>query len=136
MDKYAIIVAAEGATPIGGGEIIKARAEGGRQDVVLGGVAEYVAKEIAKRTGKDTRSLVLGHLQRGGSPTTFDRLLSLRFGAAAVRAIEAKEFGTMVALLPPIIRTVPIEEALVMKRVPLDGDTVQTARDLGISFGD
>lgn len=135
-EKYAIIVAAEGAVPIGGKEIIKEGAEGGRQDVVLGGVADYVAKEIAKRTGKDTRSLVLGHLQRGGSPTTFDRLLALRFGAAAVRAIEAKEFGTMVALLPPHIKTVPLEEALVMKRVPLDGDTLQTARDLGISFGD
>ncbi|GAB4433083.1 MAG: 6-phosphofructokinase [bacterium] len=134
--KYAIIVAAEGAVPVGGGEIIKEGATGGRQDVVLGGVAEYVAKEIAKRTGKDTRSLVLGHLQRGGSPTTFDRLLSLRFGAAAVRAVEAGEFGTMVALLPPHIKTVPLESALTMKRVPLDGDTVQTARDLGISFGD
>jgi phosphofructokinase-like protein len=134
--KYAIVVAAEGAMPIGGGEISKAGEEG-RQDVILGGVAEYVAKEIAKRTGKDTRSLVLGHLQRGGSPTTFDRLLSLRFGAAAVRAIEAKEFGKMIALLPPYIKTVSIEEALsTMKRVPLDGDTVQTGRDIGISFGD
>lgn len=134
--KYSIIVAAEGAVPIGGTEIVKEGAVGGRQDVVLGGVAEYVAKEIAKKTGKDTRSLVLGHLQRGGSPTTFDRLLSLRFGAAAVRAIETGEFGSMVALLPPHIRTVPLNEALTMKRVPLDGDTVLTARDLGISFGD
>ena len=104
---------------------------------MLGGVAEYVAKEISKKMGKDTRSLVLGHLQRGGSPTTFDRLLALRFGAAAIRAIEDKKFGHMVALHPPHVTTVKLEEALSsMKRVPLDGDTITTARDLGISFGD
>lgn len=135
--KYAIVVAAEGAIPSGGTEIIKEGAKDGRQDVVLGGVAEFVAKEISKKTGKDTRSLVLGHLQRGGSPTTFDRLLALRFGAAAIRAIEDKKFGHMVALHPPQVTTVSLEEALsTMKRVPLDGDTITTARDLGISFGD
>jgi len=135
--KYAIVVAAEGAIPAGGTEIIKEGAKDGRQDVVLGGVAEFVAKEISKKTGKDTRSLVLGHLQRGGSPTTFDRLLALRFGAAAIRAIEDKKFGHMVALHPPQVTTVSLEEALsTMKRVPLDGDTITTARDLGISFGD
>lgn len=135
--KYAVIVAAEGAIPQGGTEIIKEGAKGGRQDVVLGGVAEYVAKEVAQKTGKDTRSLVLGHLQRGGSPTTFDRLLSLRFGAAAVRAIEEKKFGHMVALHPPEVTTVPLKEALnTMKRVPLDGDTIKTAREIGICLGD
>jgi len=135
--KYAIVVAAEGAVPQGGKEIIKEGAKDGRQDVVLGGVAEYVAKEIAKKTGKDTRSLVLGHLQRGGSPTTFDRLLALRFGAAAIRAIENRQFGHMVALHPPLVTTVPLEDALsTMKKVPLDSDTIITARDLGICFGD
>jgi 6-phosphofructokinase 1 len=105
--------------------------------MILGGMAEHVAKEIAKRTGKDTRSLVLGHLQRGGSPTTFDRLLSLRFGAAAVRAIEQEKFDHMVALKSPDIVLVPLEEALsVKKRVRVDGDSVLTARDLDICFGD
>lgn len=135
--KYAIVVAAEGAVPEGGDVISKGGAEAGRQHVILGGVAEYLAKEITKRTGKDSRSMVLGHLQRGGSPTTFDRLLSLRFGAAAIRAIEQGKFDHMVALHSPDIVFVPLEEALgIQKRVRVDGDTVLTGRDLGICFGD
>ena len=86
---------------------------------------------------KETRTLVLGHLQHRGSPTTFDRLLGLRFGAAAVRLIAEGKFGNMVALRPPTIDSVAIEEALATpKRVPLDSDTIATARDLGISLGD
>ena len=135
--KYAIVVVAEGAVPIDGEAISKGTGEAGRQHVVLGGIAEYVAKEISKRTGKDSRSMVLGHLQRGGSPTTFDRLLSLRFGAAAVRAIEEGKFDQMVALKSPDLALVPLGEALgIQKRVKPDGDTVLTARDLGICFGD
>lgn len=135
--KYGIVVVAEGALPKGGEVISKGEGEAGRQHVVLGGIAEYVSTEISKRTGKDSRSMVLGHLQRGGSPTTFDRLLSLRFGAAAVRAIENGDFDTMVALHSPDIVTVPLAEALgIQKRVKPDGDTVLTARDLGICFGD
>ncbi len=135
--KYAIVVVAEGAVPIGGDVITKGGPELGRQHVILGGMAEHVAKEISLRTGKDSRSLVLGHLQRGGSPTTFDRRLSLRFGAAAVRAIEAGKFDHMVALQSPDIVLVPLEEALsIQKRVQVDGDTVLTGRDLGICFGD
>ena len=135
--KYAIVVVAEGALPRGGDVIIKSPAELGRQHVVLGGIAEFVAKEITQRTGKDSRSMVLGHLQRGGSPTTFDRLLSLRFGTSAVRAIEMGKFDHMVALQSPDIGLVTLEEALkIHKRVRIDGDTVLTARDLGICFGD
>ena len=81
--------------------------------------------------------MVLGHLQRGGTPTADDRLISLRFGAAAVRLVAAGHFGTMVALHPPVVRAVPLEEAIArVKLVPVDGDVVQTARDMGISFGD
>ncbi|QSV45715.1 ATP-dependent 6-phosphofructokinase [Geobacter benzoatilyticus] len=135
--RYAIVVVAEGAVPKGGDVIAKGAGEAGRQHVVLGGIAEYVAKEISRRTGKDSRSLVLGHLQRGGSPSTFDRLLSLRFGAAAVRAIEMGQFNHMVALRSPDIALVPLGEALgIQKRVLTNGDTVLTARDLGICFGD
>ncbi len=135
--RYAIVVVAEGALPMGGNVMDKGAGEAGRQHVVLGGIAEYVAKEISRRTGKDSRSMVLGHLQRGGSPSTFDRLLSLRFGAAAVRAIEKGDFNQMVALRSPDIITVPLGEALgIEKRVLIDGDTVLTARDLGICFGD
>lgn len=136
-ERYAIVVAAEGAAPVGGGSVDKGAGEVGRQDVVLGGIGEWVAEQVRQRTGKDTRSLVLGHLQRGGSPTTFDRLLALRFGAAAVRMIEKEEFGCMVALAPPNVRTVPLEQIIgTIRGVPLDGDTLQTARDIGICFGD
>lgn len=135
--KYAIVVAGEGARPIEGKAFDRGAGETGRQEVVLGGVAEHVAQEIARRTGKDTRSLVLGHLQRGGSPTTFDRMLSLRFGAAAVRMAERGEFGVMVASNPPGINGVPLEDIIgKSKSVPLDCDAMQTARDLGICFGD
>ncbi|WP_432823042.1 ATP-dependent 6-phosphofructokinase [Trichloromonas sp.] len=135
--KYGIVVVAEGAIPMGGNVITKGSGEVGRQHVVLGGMAEHVAREISKRTGKDSRSMVLGHLQRGGSPTTFDRLLALRFGAAAVRAIEQGKFDHMVGLHSPDIALVPLGEALgIHKRVQTDGDTVLTARDLGICFGD
>ncbi len=135
--KYSIVVVAEGAMPQGGEAVAKGEGEMGRQHVLLGGVAECVAKKIAERTGKDTRSLVLGHLQRGGSPTTFDRLLALRFGAAAVRAIEDGKFGHMVSLQSADIVTVPIAEALsVEKRVDIKGDIVMTARDMDICFGD
>jgi len=135
--KYAIVVVAEGAVPVGGDVITKGAPELGRQHVILGGMAEHVSQEISRRTGKDSRSLVLGHLQRGGSPTTFDRLLSLRFGAAAVRAVEDRKFDHMVALQSPDIVLVPLEEALsIRKRVRVDGDTLLTGRDLGICFGD
>ena len=136
-ERYAIVVVAEGAVPVGGSSISKGNGEVGRQDVVLGGIGELVAKEISARTGKDSRSMVLGHLQRGGSPTTFDRLLSLRFGAAAVRMIEEGRFGSMVALDPPEVKAVPLEQVIGQTRtVPLGGDTIQTARDIGICFGD
>lgn len=135
--KHALVVAAEGAMPINGGLTIKGEGEAGRQEVVLGGVAERIAGELKELTGKDTRHLVLGHLQRGGSPTRFDRLLGTRFGAAAIRFIEQGRFDTMVALDPPTVKAVPLAEAVSrMKSVPLDGDTIQTARDLSVCLGD
>jgi len=136
-DHYAIVVVAEGAAPKGTEALNKGTGEIGRQDVLLGGIGAFVAQEIFKRTGKDARSMVLGHLQRGGSPTTFDRLISLRFGAAAVRLIENEKFGNMVALDPPNVKAVPLEEVIgSIKNVSLDSDTIQTARDIGICFGD
>jgi 6-phosphofructokinase 1 len=135
--KYAIVVVGEGASPIGGKAVNKGAGEAGRQEVLLGGIGEYVSNEISRRTGKDSRSIVLGHLQRGGSPTTFDRLVSMRFGAAAVRVVESGDFGTMVALDPPEIKAVPLESIIgKVRTVPLDCDTIRTARDIGISFGD
>jgi phosphofructokinase-like protein len=133
---YSIVVVAEGAHPIEGSVSLIAPREAGRAER-LGGIGERVAREIEALTGKETRVVVLGHLLRGGTPTTFDRLLALRFGAAAVRALEEGQSGVMVALDPPTVRYVPLEEATRrMKTVPLDSDTMLTARDLGIVFGD
>jgi 6-phosphofructokinase 1 len=133
---YTIVVVAEGATARDGSLTVRAEAVSGTAER-LGGVGETVAARLQELTGKDTRSVVLGHLLRGGSPTASDRLISLRFGAVAVRALDEGASGVMVALDPPTVRYVPIEEvAGHMKQVPLDCDTIHTARDLGISFGD
>jgi 6-phosphofructokinase 1 len=135
--RYGIVVVAEGATPKGGAMVTRAPASEGRTEVILGGIAEQVAAAISRKSGRETRSLVLGHLQRGGSPTTFDRLLALRFGAAAVRLIAEGHRNVMVAFHPPEMAAVPIPEVIAKtKRVPVDSDTILTCRDLGISFGD
>ena len=133
---FSIVVVAEGAKPVDGDLAIREAARPG-QAARLGGIADIVAAELAARTGKETRSLVLGHLQRGGSPIAYDRLIALRFGAAAVRYAAEGRFGTMVALDPPEVRAVPLEDAIrTLKTVTSESDVVQTARDLGISFGD
>jgi 6-phosphofructokinase 1 len=133
---FSIVVVAEGAFPQGGDVSILGESLPGQAKRV-GGVCERIASEIQKRTGKETRSLVLGHLQRGGMPTGYDRLLSTRFGAAAVRAIADQKWGHMVALQSPHIVSIPIEEALSEpKRVQPLHDVVLSARETGISFGD
>jgi phosphofructokinase-like protein len=132
---FAIVVVAEGARPKGGAYSVVEKKAGSAER--LGGAGERVAEEIRAATGHETRHVVLGHLLRGGSPTTFDRLISLRFGAAAVRALAAGKTGVMVALDPPTVHYVPLAEACErMKVVPLDCDTVLTARELGICLGD
>lgn len=134
---YSIVVVAEGAVEKGGSVINKGAGELGREEVILGGVGEWVAQEIRQRTEKDTRSLVLGHLQRGGSPTTFDRLLALRFGTAAVRLVEDGIYGHMVALSSSKMEAVPISDAIQSrKKVDLTNDKVLTARNIGICLGD
>lgn len=132
---FAIVVAAEGATPVGG-EMVYTKYEDGRRPR-LGGIAERLAAELHLLTGYETRSLMLGHLQRGGQPTAADRLLATRFGAAAVRAIEQGRRNVMVALQASSIVSVPLENAInELKRVPLDSDVIISARELGIAFGD
>ncbi len=133
---YSIVVVAEGAAPAQGGrEIIRAADQGHAER--LGGVGETVARALQERTGKDTRVVVLGHLLRGGSPTSFDRISALRFGAAAVRALDEGMSGVMVALAYPNVAYVALEDvAGRMKSVPADSDTLQTARDIGICLGD
>ena len=132
---FSIIVVAEGARPKKGSLTVAVKKAVGRVEK-LGGIGEKVSIELEAITGKEARHVVLGHLLRGGTPTSFDRLLSLRFGAASVRALEEGQTGIMVALDPPTVNYVPLEQACQrMKTVPLDCDTVLTARDLGISFG-
>lgn len=130
---FTIICVAEGAIPKGGEAMYKTT--GGRKN--LGGIGERVAEELRSMVPNQIRTVVLGHLLRGGMPTARDRLLSLRFGAAAVRGLEAGESNVMVALDPPTVKYVPLEECTRrMKLVPVDCDTVATARDLGTCLGD
>ena len=129
-----MIVVAEGARLKEGHEQIRAAAAG---EYRLGGIGETVAAEVAARTGKDTRTCVLGHLQRGGPPTTLDRILGTRFGVRAVELIAAQQFGQMVSYQNYQVFSVPISEAVHrLKLVPPDGQMVQTCRAVGTSFGD
>ncbi|MEX0994868.1 MAG: ATP-dependent 6-phosphofructokinase, partial [Balneolaceae bacterium] len=132
---YTIVVVAEGAKQAGGERFVQGKKAG--QAEQLGGVGKYLEDILSERTGKESRSLVLGHLQRGGSPTTYDRLISLRFGAAAIRAAENGDYNKLVVMRENRIRRIPISDvAGKMKTVPLDGDTIRTARDIGICLGD
>ncbi len=129
-----VVVAAEGARPKHG-EQVKRHVEGA--EFRLGGIGEIVSREIAKRTGKETRCCVLGHLQRGGAPTTLDRILATRFGVKAVQLANEGHFGSMVSYQNYQVRHVPIAEAVNrLKLVPPNGELVRTARDVDISFGD
>lgn len=131
---FSIIVVAEGAYPKGGKQSFRMTPAGGMR---LGGVCDRLAVEIQVRTGKECRSLTLGHLQRGGQPTGYDRLLAARFGGAAVRGVAEEKWAHMVALQSPRIVYVPIVNVLrEPKRVDPNHDVVLTARSTGISFGD
>ena len=134
---FTMIVVAEGAQEKGGSGFVTQGGETKDRETRLGGVGAVVCEELARRTGKGTRVCVLGHLQRGGMPTTFDRLLCTRFGANAVRLIAEGKFGQMVAWNPPDINAVPIADAVgKLKTVPVDGDLVRTGRAMGVCFGD
>jgi len=135
--RFSIVCVAEGAKPLGGEVTMKTVPSGSARQPRLGGIGDRLAQQIAERTGKETRALALGHLQRGGPPTAYDRLIGLRFGAAAVRCVADREFGCMVALDPPHVLAVPLDEAVrEVKTVPIDSDIIATARALGTSFGD
>lgn len=133
---YSIVVVAEGAQAKDGQRYLEEQAQLGGVER-LGGIGEQLAHQLETITGKEARAVVLGHLLRGGSPTSFDRLSAMRFGAAAVRALDEGHSGIMVALAFPNVNYVNLDEvAGRMKGVPLDGDTLQTGRDIGICFGD
>jgi phosphofructokinase-like protein len=133
--KSSIVVVAEGAKPAGGEMSVREKASDGFV-LRLGGAGEIVANEITKRTGFETRVTVLGHVQRGGSPCPFDRLLATRYGAHAAELIAQKKFGEMVSYQPPDITSVPLESAISsLKLVEPNDDLVRVAEGLGVSFG-
>lgn len=128
--RFTNIVVAEGATEVGKGEMYS-----DTQELRLGGIGEHIRRRVESMTGKESRCVVLGHLQRGGSPNAFDRMLGTNFGACAVRALASGETGKMVALQAGTVISVPLSEAIAnIKNVPIDGQLVRTARDIGISF--
>lgn len=132
--KSTMIVVAEGAKTRHGQQFRKQSATG---EWRLGGIGEMLCQEIESRTGKDTRVCVLGHLQRGGDPTTLDRILGIRFGVKAVQLAVQEKFGTMVSYQNYEVLDVPIAEAVHrLKRVPPTDQLVETARAIGVSFGD
>ena len=134
--RFSIVVIAEGARPKGGHVSIIENAHDGHAER-LGGAGMVCARELEARTQKETRYVVLGHLQRGGAPTSFDRTLATRFGGKAVELLLNGEFGKMVANHPPDLVSVPLGEIVGrIKTVPLGSDLVKTTRALGVSFGD
>jgi 6-phosphofructokinase 1 len=134
--EYSLVVVAEGASPAGGRTRERAPREAG-QDARAGGVGDAVADDLARLLKRETRSLAVGHLQRGGPPSAFDRLFATSLGTTAMRLVNEGLFGNMVALKPPTLAPVPLHQVVgKTHRVPLDSDIVRCARDLGTGFGD
>jgi ATP-dependent phosphofructokinase / diphosphate-dependent phosphofructokinase len=128
--RFTNIVVAEGAVEVGTQPIYM-----DQEALRLGGVGSHLRRRIEAETGKEARCVVLGHLQRGGSPNAFDRMLGTNFGACAVRALANGQTGKMVALKAGEVITVPLKDAIEnIKQVQVDGQLVRTARDIGISF--
>jgi ATP-dependent phosphofructokinase / diphosphate-dependent phosphofructokinase len=134
--RFSIVVIAEGAKPKGGSITLIEEAHDGHAER-LGGAGAVCARELETRTGKESRYVVLGHLQRGGAPTAFDRTLATRFGGKAVELLVHGQHGKMVANHPPDLVPIPLGDVVgKIKTVPINSDLVATARSLGVSFGD
>jgi ATP-dependent phosphofructokinase / diphosphate-dependent phosphofructokinase len=134
--RFSIVVAAEGAVPVGGARTVVAVGTAHRLER-LGGIAELVARDLEGLTGKEARHVVLGHLQRGGPPSAYDRMLATRFGSFAVELVQEGRFGVMTALHSPEVVAVPLDLVVGRTRtVPTNGDVMRAARSVGISFGD
>src|SRR4051812_33780956 len=134
--RFSIVVVAEGARPVHGKVSVVAEAHGGYAER-LGGAGIACATALEHLTGKEAGYVVLGHLQRGGVPTAFDRTLATRFGGKAVELLVHGQYGKMVANHPPDLVPIPLGEVVgKTKTVPLDYDLLLTARALGVSFGD
>ena len=134
--KFSLVCVAEGARPEDGEMIIKSKDKKRTDPLQLGGIGEVVAQKIEENTGRETRVTVLGHLQRGGSPTPFDRILATKFGAFAILLAAENKFGRMVALKGTEVKNVKIEDAIAkQKLVKRDNQSVLAAKAVGISFG-
>lgn len=134
---FAVVVVSEGAMEVGRSAIYKAEKAEFSEHAILGGIGERLAREIESATGRQARSVVLGHLQRGGSPVSFDRVLAQRFGSAAVRYLAETDKSGLVSQVGGELRLIPLSEVIGgIRTVELDSDTVATARDIGICFGD
>jgi ATP-dependent phosphofructokinase / diphosphate-dependent phosphofructokinase len=134
--RFSIICVAEGAKPKDGQLVVKAKDEKRTDPIQLGGIGEMVAKKIAENTNLESRVTVLGHLQRGGSPTPYDRILSTKFGTFAIDLVAKRKFGRMVALKGNEVTNVKIEDAI--SRQKLVNETTQaliSAKAIGVSFG-
>lgn len=134
---FSIIVVAEGAKPLGGELTVARVVEGSFEPIRLGGVGEKLVRAIEERTGIESRCTVLGYLQRGGSPSAYDRVLSTRYGVAAAEACLRGEYNVMVSLYHDQIVTVYIQRAASdARKVPVDSEIIRTGRQIGICFGD
>jgi ATP-dependent phosphofructokinase / diphosphate-dependent phosphofructokinase len=134
---FSIVVVAEGACTPEGDMVVDRTVTGSHDPIRLGGIGQVVGARLEALTGLETRVTVLGHLQRGGSPTPFDRILATRYGVAAADLALAGDYGRMVALRGSAITSVPLQEAIgAARKVPGDGELVRTARAVGIAFGD
>ncbi len=134
---FSIIVVAEGSRPRGGEIVFQKVIDDSDVKVRLGGISFVLGEQLEKRIELDTRSVVLGHLQRGGTPTPFDRILATRLGSKAVDLIEEKKFGNMVAVKGDYLEEFPLEKVAEGPRlIPAGYELVKTARDIGVCFGD
>jgi ATP-dependent phosphofructokinase / diphosphate-dependent phosphofructokinase len=135
--RFSIIVVAEGARVRGGTLIVKKRIKDSADPIRLGGIGNWLTEKVEKMTGIESRVSVLGHLQRGGSPTSFDRNLATRFGVEAIHLAARKRFGRMVSLKGQKVASIPLKSVAGQTRIiPLDSPWLRSARELGICFGD
>jgi 6-phosphofructokinase 1 len=135
--RFSIVVVAEGAHAIGGEQVVKKVIAGSPDPIRLGGIGKVLGDQIEEAINIETRVTVLGHVQRGGSPTAFDRILATKFGVAAVKLIQKKNFNRMVCLCGSRIESVPLADAVgKLRLVPPDSDLLSAARSVGTVFGD
>ena len=135
--RFSIVVVAEGAKPKGGKMTVARVVEKSHDKIRLGGVGNRLCEDIEKLTGLETRATILGHLQRGGSPTPIDRILATRFGSAAIELVLKGKFGRMAALKNERVTDVGIEKAVgKLKLVPCNHPLIKAVKNIGVSFGD